>query len=147
MTEAIELNSEKFYGKPEEDETRDVDTPVNLVEIKKKVKESKTTLKMRPKWSDFEEYVKTGTRNREMMESAKNDIDWKAIRDKCTSLACSRTVFYASNNTVAQRFILYEKTEAGVWSRVSQSRPPMINRLKELYPKKKDEGDNKKKED
>ena len=83
-----------------------------------------------------------------MIESAKNDIDWKTIRDKCTSLACTWNVMYKQNqHRVEQEFTLYEKNEAGVWSRVAQSRPPMINRLKELYPKKKDEGDNKKKED
>jgi hypothetical protein len=127
MTEAIELNREKFYGKPKEDETRDVDTLVNLDEIKKKVKESKRTLKMCPKWSDFEEFVK---------KSAKNDIDWKTIRDECTSLACTWTVMCRpSNNRVAQEFSLYEKNKAGVWSRVAQRRPSMIERLKELYPK------------
>ena len=146
MTEAIELNREKFYGKPEEVETRGVDTPVNLDEIKKKARESKTTLKTRIKWSDFEEFVTTGARSREMKESAKNDIDWKAIRDKCTSLACTFTAQYRqSANTVLQQFTLYEKNEAGVWSQVGRNLAPMINRLKVLYPKKKDEGDNKKK--
>ena len=148
MTEAIELNREKFYGKPEEVETRGVDTPVNLDEIIKKARESKTTLKTRIKWSDFEEFLTTGARSREMKESAKNDIDWKAIRDKCTSLACTLTAYYnQSANTVQQQFTLYEKNEAGVWSRVGSTLVSMINRLKELYPKKKDERDNKKKGD
>ena len=150
MTEAIELNREKFYGKPEEVETRGVDTPVNLDEIIKKARESKTNLKTRIKWSDFEEFLTTGarSRSREMKESAKNDIDWKAIRDKCTSLACTWTAYYnQSANRVRQRFTLYEKNEAGVWSLVGSTLAPMINRLKELYPKKKDERDNKKKGD
>jgi len=148
MTEAIELNREKFYGKPEEDETRDVGTPVDLDEIIEKARESKTTLKTRIKWSDFEEFVTTGARSREMKESAKNDIDWKAIRDKCTSLACTWTAQYKqSANIVLQQFTLYEKNEAGVWSQVGRTLAPMIDRLKELYPKKKDEGDNEKKED
>ena len=60
-------------------------------------------------WSDLEYFL-----------GAKTEVNWKRIRDECTSLACA---WKKSGLT------LYEKNKAGVWSVVAETVPAITKRL------------------